>query len=91
MSKIPNPFRDKILIKPTTKKNETDGGLYIPDSVIEKPRSGVVIAVGRGTKDEPMDINIGEEVLFVKNRGIEVVVDNCSYLIVRQEDILCSY
>ena len=66
----------------------TAGGLYIPDNAKEKPQQGTIIAVGPGSQDEPMEVKVGETVLYGKYAGTEVTVDNKKYLIVKQSDIL---
>ena len=66
----------------------TAGGLYIPDNAKEKPQQGTIVAVGPGSQDEPMEVKVGEIVLYGKYAGTEVTVDNKKYLIVKQSDIL---
>ena len=66
----------------------TAGGLYIPDNAKEKPQQGTIVAVGPGSQDEPMEVKVGETVLYGKYAGTEVTVDNKKYLIVKQSDIL---
>ena len=63
-------------------------GLYIPDTAKEKPQQGVVIAAGPGKKDEPMEVKVGDQVLYGKYAGTEVTVEDKKYLIVKQSDIL---
>ncbi len=66
----------------------TAGGLYIPDNAKEKPQQGTIVAVGPGSQDEPMEVKVGETVLYGKYAGTEVTVENKKYLIVKQSDIL---
>ena len=82
------PLADRVLIEPKEAETKTASGLYIPDTAKEKPQQGVVIAAGPGKKDEPMEVKVGETVLYGKYAGTEVTVDNKKYLIVKQSDIL---
>lgn len=82
------PLGDRVLIEPKEAETKTAGGLYIPDTAKEKPQQGTVIAVGPGKKDEPMEVKVGDEVLYGKYAGTEVTVDDKKYLIVKQSDIL---
>ena len=66
----------------------TASGLYIPDTAKEKPQEGKVIAAGPGKKDEPLEVKVGDEVLYGKYAGTEVTVEGKKYLIVKQSDIL---
>lgn len=68
--------------------DEDAGGLYIPDTAKEKPSQGVVIAVGSGKKDEPMEVKCGDIVLFGKYAGNEVQLEDKKYLIMKQSDIM---
>ena len=76
------------MIEPKEAETKTAGGLYIPDTAKEKPQQGKVIAAGPGKKDEPMEVKVGDEVLYGKYAGTEVTVDDKKYLIVKQSDIL---
>ena len=82
------PLGDRVLIEPKEAETKTASGLYIPDTAKEKPQQGKVIAVGPGKKDEPMEVKVGEEVLYGKYAGTEVSVEDKKYLIVKQSDIL---
>ena len=82
------PLADRVLIEPKEAETKTASGLYIPDTAKEKPQQGKVIAVGPGKKDEPMEVKVGEEVLYGKYAGTEVSVEDTKYLIVKQSDIL---
>ena len=82
------PLADRVLIEPKEAETKTAGGLYIPDTAKEKPQQGVIVAVGPGKKDEPMEVSVGETVLYGKYAGTEVTVDDKKYLIVKQSDIL---
>ena len=82
------PLADRVVIEPKEAETKTASGLYIPDTAKEKPQQGKVIAVGPGKKDEPMEVKVGEEVLYGKYAGTEVTVEEKKYLIVKQSDIL---
>ncbi len=82
------PLQDRVLIEPKEAEEKTASGLYIPDTAKEKPQRGKVIAVGSGKKDEPMEVKVGDEVLYGKYAGTELSVDSKDYLILRQSDIL---
>ena len=76
------------MIEPKEAETKTASGLYIPDTAKEKPQQGVVIAAGPGKKDEPMEVKVGDQVLYGKYAGTEVTVEDKKYLIVKQSDIL---
>lgn len=82
------PLADRVLIEPKEAETRTASGLYIPDTAKEKPQQGTVIAAGPGKKDEPMEVKVGNSVLYGKYAGTEVTVDDKKLLIVRQSDIL---
>jgi len=82
------PLADRVLVKPIEAETTTASGLIIPDSAKEKQQEGTVIAVGNGTKDEPMTVKVGDTVLFGKYAGSELVLEGTEYLIMRESDIL---
>ena len=82
------PLADRVLIEPKEAETKTASGIYIPDTAKEKPQQGKVIAAGPGKKDEPMEVKVGDEVLYGKYAGTEVTVEDKKYLIVKQSDIL---
>ena len=82
------PLADRVLIEPQEAQTKTAAGIYIPDTAKEKPQQGKVIAAGPGKKDEPMEVKVGDVVLYGKYAGTEVSVDDNKYLIVKQSDIL---
>ena len=82
------PLADRVLIEPQEAQAQTASGLYIPDTAKEKPQQGKVLAAGPGKKDEPMEVKVGDTVLYGKDSGTEVTVDDKKYLIVKQSDIL---
>ena len=89
MSKI-QPLADRVLIKPAAAEEKTIGGIIIPDSAKEKPLRGTVLAVGNGTKDEPMILQEGDNVLYGKYSGTELEFDGEKLLIMRQSDVLAK-
>ncbi len=87
------PLRDRVFVKYSSEEERTAGGLYIPDAAKEKPQKGTVIAVGAGRvtddgKRQPMDVKVGDTILFDKYSGSKIKMDNEEYLIIREEDIL---
>jgi chaperonin GroES len=87
------PLRDRIFVKFSSEEEKTAGGLYIPDSAKEKPQKGTVIAVGTGKvtddgKRQPMEVKVGDTILFDKYSGSKIKIDDEEYLIIREEDIL---
>lgn len=82
------PLADRVLVEAKEAETKTASGLFIPDTAKEKPQQGVVIAVGNGKKDEPMELKEGDEILFGKYAGQEVNCDGKTYLIMRQSDVV---
>ena len=82
------PLADRVVIEPKEAETKTASGIFIPDTVKEKPQQGTVLAVGKGLKDEPMEVKPGDVVLFGKYAGTEVNYEDKKYLIVKQSDIL---
>lgn len=82
------PLADRVLVKPAAAEEKTVGGIIIPDSAKEKPLKGEIVAVGNGTKDEEMVVKSGDTVLYGKYAGTEIELDNETYLIMRQSDLL---
>ena len=76
------------MIEPQEAQTKTASGIFIPDTAKEKPQQGKVVAAGPGKKDEPMEVNPGDVVLYGKYAGTEVTVEDKKYLIVKQSDIL---
>ena len=88
MSKINiKPLADRVLVEPAVAETTTASGIIIPDSAKEKPQKGTIVAVGTGTKDEPLTVKVGDEVLYGKYSGTELVVEGKDYLIMRESDI----
>ena len=83
------PLGANVVVRADAVEEKTKSGIFIPDTASkEKPMQGKVIAVGPGKKDEPMEVKVGEEVLYGKYAGTEVTVEDKKYLIVKQSDIL---
>lgn len=87
------PLKDRLLVKYSSEEEKTAGGLYIPDAAKEKPQRGTVIAVGSGRLTEdgklhPLDVKIGDTILFDKYSGSKIKLDNDEHLIIREEDVL---
>ena len=87
------PLQDRIVIKRIESETQTKGGIIIPDTAKEKPIQGKVIAVGNGKllkdgKVRPVDVKVGDTVLFGKYSGTEVKVDGEEHIILREDDIL---
>ena len=77
-----------MVIEPKEAEAKTASGIYIPDTAKEKPQQGTIVAAGPGKKDEPMEVKVGDVVLYGKYAGTEVTVEEKKYLIVKQSDIL---
>ena len=87
------PLGDRVLVKPLEAKEQTKGGIIIPDSAKEKPQEGEIVAVGEGKRDDtgkitPLSLKVGNKVLYGKYSGTEVVIDDQEYLIVKEDDVL---
>jgi chaperonin GroES len=81
------PLADRVLVEPAAAEEKTSGGIIIPDTAKEKPQKGTVVAVGAGTKDNPITVKIGDKVLYGKYAGTELSYDGSDYLIMRESDI----
>ena len=82
------PLADRVLVEPAPAETKTASGLIIPDSAKEKPLTGVVVAAGNGTKDNPITVKIGDTVLYGKYAGSELAYEGNDYLIMRESDIV---
>ena len=86
------PLADRVVVKPQEAKEVKKGGIIIPDTAKEKPQEGEVMAVGKGKIAEgkliPMDVKVGDKILYGKYSGTEVKIDDQEYLIMNQDDIL---
>jgi len=86
------PLADRVVVKPLEETEQMRGGLYIPDTAKEKPQQGEVMAVGPGRVDDgkrvPMEVKVGDKVLYGKYSGTEVTIEGDAMLILRESDIL---
>jgi chaperonin GroES len=87
------PLHDRVVIERIDAETKTAGGVIIPDTAQEKPQQGKVIAVGPGGRDEsgkliPIDVKVGNRILFGKWSGTEVKIDDVEYLIMKESDIM---
>ncbi|MDD4031885.1 MAG: co-chaperone GroES [Bacteroidales bacterium] len=88
MSVNVKPLSDRVLVEPSAAESKTASGLIIPETAKEKPQQGTVVAVGPGKKDEPMEVKVGDKVLYGKYSGNELTVDGKDYLMMHQSDIM---
>lgn len=87
------PLHDRVLVRRLEESEKTAGGIYIPDTAKEKPSRGAVVAIGKGKILEngdirPLDVKVGDTVLFGKYAGTEVRVAEQDYLVMREDDIM---
>ncbi len=87
------PLADRLVVKPLEEEEVTAGGIVLPETAKEKPQKGEVLAVGPGARDEsgeriPLDVEVGNKVLFAKYGGTEIKIDSDKLLILRESDIL---
>jgi chaperonin GroES len=87
------PLHDRILVKRIESNEKTAGGIIIPDTAKEKPAEGEVIAVGTGAIDEcgkvrPLDVKVGDRILFGKWSGTEVKLDSEDFLVMKESDVM---
>ncbi len=82
------PLADRVVIKPAVAEEKSQGGIIIPDTAKEKPLKGEVIAVGKGTKDQAMELKVGDQVLYGKYAGTEIEVEGEKVLIMRESRVL---
>jgi chaperonin GroES len=92
---MPNlrPLGDRVVIRPTPREEMTKSGIVLPDTAAEKPQEGSIVAAGPGRlndegRREPMDVRVGDKVLYAKYAGTEFKIDDTEYLIVSQKDVL---
>jgi len=81
------PLADRVVVKPLEAQEKTASGIIIPDSAKEKPQRGTVVAAGPGTKDDKMEVKVGDVILYGKYAGTEISLDGVDYLIMKQTDI----
>ena len=87
------PLHDRVVVKRIESDEKTAGGIIIPDTAKEKPQTGEIVSVGPGGRDEsgkliPIDVKVGDTVLFGKWSGTEVKIDGVEYLIMKESDIM---
>ena len=87
------PLQDRVIVKRIEEEGKTKGGIIIPDTAKEKPQEGKVIAVGKGKVTEegkviPLDVKVGDKILFGKYSGTEIKIEGEEHLIMKEEDIL---
>ena len=89
------PLADKLVLKPIVQEEVLSSGIVIPDTAKEKPNQGEVIAVGPGRRDDdgkiiPMDVVVGDRVLYAKYTGQEIKIENEEYIVLSERDLLCK-
>jgi chaperonin GroES len=90
------PLGDRLVIKPVVQEEVLASGLVIPDTAKEKPQQGEVLAVGPGRFDEdgekriPLDVKVGDRVLYAKYAGQEIKIDQEEYIVLAEKDVLCK-
>ena len=82
------PLHDRVLVEPLSAEEKTAGGIIIPDTAQEKPQRGRVVAVGKGTKEHPISVKVGDNVLYGKYSGTDLKYEGKDYLIMKESDIL---
>jgi chaperonin GroES len=91
-AKVVAPLADRVVVKALEDTEQMRGGLFIPDTAKEKPQQGEIIAVGPGRYEKnvrvPMEVKVGDKVLYGKYSGTEVTIDTNQYLILRESDVL---
>ena len=87
MSTKITPLADRVLIKVSEAETKTASGIIIPDNAQEKPQKGTVVATGKGTKDNPITVKVGDTVLYGKFTGTELKHEGEEFIIMRESDI----
>ena len=87
------PLGDRVVIQPLEALGKSKGGIVLPDTAQEKPQEGKIVAVGKGKVTEegkvlPMEVKVGDKILYGKYSGTEVTVDNEEYVVLHESDIL---
>jgi chaperonin GroES len=82
------PLADRVLVEPSAAETKTTSGIIIPDTAQEKPQKGMIVAVGKGTKENPLSVKVGDSVLYGKYSGTDLKYDGKDYLIMKESDIL---
>ena len=81
------PLADRVLVEPALAEDKTASGIIIPDTAKEKPQKGTIVAVGNGTTENKITVNVGDKVLYGKYSGTELNIDGTDYLIMKESDI----
>jgi chaperonin GroES len=88
------PLHDRVIVKRIEEKETVKGGIIIPDTAKEKPQEGEVVAVGSGKREKgeliPLDVKVGDRILFGKYSGNEIKIDEQEYLILKEDEILAK-
>jgi chaperonin GroES len=84
------PLADRVLVEPSAAETKTASGIIIPDSAQEKPQKGKVVAVGPGTKENPVTLKVGDKILYGKYSGTELKHEGSDFLIMKESDILAK-
>ena len=89
------PLADKLVLRPIVQEEVLSSGIVIPDTAKEKPNQGEIIAVGPGRRDDdgklvPMDVTVGDRVLYAKYTGQEIKIENEEYIVLSERDLLCK-
>ena len=92
LSKL-QPLGDRVLVKPMAREEVSRGGIVLPDTAKEKPQEGEVLAIGAGRRSEkgdliPMEVKVGDMVLYTKYGGTEIKLEGEDYMILRESDVL---
>jgi len=87
------PLGDRVVVEPLEAEEKSKGGIILPDTAKEKPQEGKVVAAGKGKLDEsgklmPMEVKVGDKILYGKYAGTEITVEGKEYMILREEDVL---
>ena len=82
------PLADRVLVEPSAAETKTTSGIIIPDTAQEKPQRGKIVAVGKGTKEHPISVKVGDNVLYGKYSGTDFKYEGKDYLIMKESDIL---
>jgi chaperonin GroES len=89
-----HPLADRVAIRPLEETEQMRGGLYIPDTAKEKPQQGEIIAAGPGRIEKgqhvPMELKVGDKVLYGKYSGTEVTIEDDTFLIIKESDVLAK-
>ena len=88
-----HPLADRLVVRPVQKEEMTKGGIYLPDTAKEKPQEGEIVAVGPGKMTDdgkriPMEVKVGDRVIYSKYGGSEIKMDGEEYLMMKEDDVL---